>query len=142
MTKQEKKKLIPIGIDDFERLVEGNYYFADKSLLIKELLDSGAAVTLLPRPRRFGKTLNLSMLRYFFEKVVDRSYTSIHFPAENTQYERGSLQGERENSIFNTNTQGQENNKSARPEERETRLEGFVRAVYAGIRPTLNLTNF
>jgi len=136
MTEQKKKKLIPIGIDDFERLVEGNYYFADKSLLIKELLDSGAAVTLLPRPRRFGKTLNLSMLRYFFEKVVDRSYTSIHFPAENTQYERGSLQGERENSIFNTNTQGQENNKSARPEERETRLEacpepvewGFVRA--------------
>lgn len=65
MTNQEKKRPIPIGIDDFERLVGGNYYFADKSLLIKELLDSGAAVTLLPRPRRFGKTLNLSMLRYF-----------------------------------------------------------------------------
>ncbi|HBL98283.1 TPA: AAA family ATPase [Candidatus Dependentiae bacterium] len=69
MTEQKKKKLIPIGIDDFERIVEGNYYFADKSLLIKELLDSGAVVTLIPRPRRFGKTLNLSMLRYFFEKV-------------------------------------------------------------------------
>jgi len=89
MTEQKKKKLIPIGIDDFKELVEQNYYFTDKSLLIKELLDSGAKVTLLPRPRRFGKTLNLSMLRYFFEKVVDRSYTSIHFPAENTQYERG-----------------------------------------------------
>ncbi|HBL98557.1 TPA: AAA family ATPase [Candidatus Dependentiae bacterium] len=68
MAEYGKKKQIPVGIDDFERLVEGNYYFADKSLLIKELLDSGAVVTLIPRPRRFGKTLNLSMLRYFFEK--------------------------------------------------------------------------
>src|SRR3989339_354630 len=65
----ETKKFVPIGIDDFERLVEGNYYFTDKSLLIKEVLDSGAAVTLLSRSRRFGKTLNMSMLRYFFEKV-------------------------------------------------------------------------
>ena len=81
MTEQKKKKLIPIGIDDFERLLEGNYYFADKSLLIKELLDSGAAVTLLPRPRRFGKTLNLSMLRYFFEKVAPL-IPSIELPLE------------------------------------------------------------
>ncbi|HBY05854.1 MAG: hypothetical protein UV38_C0003G0236 [candidate division TM6 bacterium GW2011_GWE2_42_60] len=81
MTEQKKKKLIPIGIDDFERLLEGNYYFADKSLLIKELLDSGAAVTLLPRPRRFGKTLNLSMLRYFFEKVAPL-IPSIGLPLE------------------------------------------------------------
>jgi len=77
---EQKKKYIPIGIDDFKQLVEGNYYFADKSLLIKELLDSKAAVTLIPRPRRFGKTLNLSMIRYFFEKVVDRSYPFDTFP--------------------------------------------------------------
>lgn len=63
-------KRIPIGISDFKRLMEGNYYFVDKSMFIKELLDSGAAVTLFPRPRRFGKTLNLSMIRYFFEKTV------------------------------------------------------------------------
>lgn len=68
MENQGKKKLIPIGVDDFAKLIEGNYYFADKSLFIKEILDSGAAVTLIPRPRRFGKTLNMSMLRYFFEK--------------------------------------------------------------------------
>ncbi|HBY05886.1 MAG: hypothetical protein UV38_C0004G0008 [candidate division TM6 bacterium GW2011_GWE2_42_60] len=68
MEPMNQKKRIPIGIDDFERLVEDNYYFADKSLLIKELFDSGAAVTLIPRPRRFGKTLNMSMLRWFFEK--------------------------------------------------------------------------
>jgi len=61
-------KSISIGISDFKKLIESNFYFADKSLLIRELLDAKAAVTLIPRPRRFGKTLNLSMLRYFFEK--------------------------------------------------------------------------
>lgn len=66
---QKNTRPIPIGIDDFGKLIEGGYYFADKSLLIKEFLDSGAEVTLIPRPRRFGKTLNLSMVRYFFEKV-------------------------------------------------------------------------
>ena len=63
------RKKLPIGIDDFQELIEGNYYYVDKSLLIKELLDSRAKATLLPRPRRFGKTLNLSMLHYFFEKA-------------------------------------------------------------------------
>ena len=65
---EQKKKQVSIGVDDFERLIEDNYYFVDKSLFIKELFDSGAVVTLIPRPRRFGKTLNMSMLRYFFEK--------------------------------------------------------------------------
>ncbi len=63
------RKKLPIGVYDFARLIGENYYFVDKSLLIKELLDSGAAVTLLPRPRRFGKTVNMSMLNYFFEKT-------------------------------------------------------------------------
>ena len=63
------KQKLPIGISDFKKLIEGNYYYIDKSLLIKELLDGGTEATLIPRPRRFGKTLNLSMLRYFFEKT-------------------------------------------------------------------------
>ena len=63
------KQKLPIGISDFKILREGGYYYIDKSLLIKELLDGGSAATLIPRPRRFGKTLNLSMLRYFFEKT-------------------------------------------------------------------------
>lgn len=72
------KKRISIGISDFKELIEKNFYFADKSLLIKELLDSGAKVTLIPRPRRFGKTLNLSMLRYFFEKNITGGNSNRH----------------------------------------------------------------
>ncbi|HSN87471.1 MAG TPA: AAA family ATPase [Thermoanaerobaculia bacterium] len=60
---------IPIGIDDFRLLRERGLAYVDKSSLIRELLDEpGVGVVLLPRPRRFGKTVNLSMLRYFFEK--------------------------------------------------------------------------
>lgn len=59
---------IPIGVVDFRSLREQRLEYIDKSHLIRELLDRGAQVVLLPRPRRFGKTLNLSMLRYFFEK--------------------------------------------------------------------------
>ena len=59
---------LPIGIDNFEKVVKGGYYFVDKTLFIKELLDMKGEVNLFTRPRRFGKTLNMSMLRYFFEK--------------------------------------------------------------------------
>ena len=60
---------VPIGIDDFRELREQRLEYVDKSHLVQELIDRpGAKVVLLPRPRRFGKSLNLSMLRYFFEK--------------------------------------------------------------------------
>lgn len=59
---------IPIGIHDFRLLREQGLEYVDKSHLVREVIDQGAQVLLLPRPRRFGKTLNLSMLRYFFEK--------------------------------------------------------------------------
>src|SRR5262245_32273817 len=60
---------IPIGIDDFRKLREEGLAYVDKSSLIRALLDErGIEVALLPRPRRFGKTLNLSMLRCWFEK--------------------------------------------------------------------------
>ncbi|HJC25417.1 MAG TPA: ATP-binding protein [Candidatus Eisenbergiella merdavium] len=57
----------PIGIDDFEKLISNGCYYVDKTLLIRELLEKRGEVNLFVRPRRFGKTLNLSMLRYFFE---------------------------------------------------------------------------
>ena len=59
---------IGIGVSNFRELRRSNNYYVDKSFLIEELITTGDRVTLLPRPRRFGKTLNLSMLRYFFEK--------------------------------------------------------------------------
>ena len=68
-----ERKLLPIGIDDYKKLIEGNYYYVDKTLFVKELIDHLSEVNLFTRPRRFGKTLNLSMLRYFFEKPVDGS---------------------------------------------------------------------
>lgn len=61
------KKALPIGVDNFEELITTGYYYVDKTLFIKELLDIKGKVNLFTRPRRFGKTLNLSMLRYFFE---------------------------------------------------------------------------
>ena len=60
-------KPLPIGIDDFEKLISKGYYYVDKTLLISELLEKKGEVNLFTRPRRFGKSLNLSMLRYFFE---------------------------------------------------------------------------
>ena len=66
---------LPVGISDFKKLRDENCYYIDKSLLIKEILDADSEVILFPRPRRFGKTINLSMLRYYFEKSQDdRSY--------------------------------------------------------------------
>jgi len=59
---------IPLGLSDFKKLRENDSYYVDKSLFIKEVINRPTEVLLLPRPRRFGKTLNLSMLRYFFEK--------------------------------------------------------------------------
>ena len=62
-----RKKAVPVGIEDFERIVREDYYYVDKTLLIEELLINRAPVTLFTRPRRFGKTLNMSMLKYFFD---------------------------------------------------------------------------
>ncbi|WP_252235894.1 AAA family ATPase [Clostridium sp. CH2] len=63
-----KLKALPIGVDSFEKLITRDYYYIDKTLLIKDLLDNKADVNLFTRPRRFGKTLNMSMLQYYFEK--------------------------------------------------------------------------
>ena len=54
-------KKFAVGESDFKDIIKGNYYYVDKSLFIKEILDRGEKVILIPRPRRFGKTLNISM---------------------------------------------------------------------------------
>ncbi|MCP5106040.1 MAG: AAA family ATPase [bacterium] len=66
-----KMKKLPVGISDFKDVITGNYYYVDKTLFIKDILDRGDKILLIPRPRRFGKTLNLSMLKYFYDCIPD-----------------------------------------------------------------------
>ena len=71
-----EKKALPIGISDYIR-AQSEYYYVDKTLLIKEFLDKKPLVSLFTRPRRFGKTLNMDMLRVFFE--ISKEDTSVYF---------------------------------------------------------------
>lgn len=70
------KKKLPIGIENFAELQKEDFYYIDKTVLIKELLTGQAKVTLFTRPRRFGKSLNMSMLKYFFEPGTDKKLFS------------------------------------------------------------------
>ena len=76
------RQLMPVGYDDFQTLRQENLYFVDKTYFIKELAETAGQVKLITRPRRFGKTLNLSMLRYFY---------SIEQAAENRKLFAGTL---------------------------------------------------
>ena len=71
------RKKIPIGISDYKLLVSEDYYYVDKTDFIRQIVEEGSLITLLPRPRRFGKTLNLSTLRYFFEKTEGNVYRPL-----------------------------------------------------------------
>ena len=66
VTEMRDKKPLPVGIDDFRKIIEEDYYYLDKTKMIEDILLDKAEVTLFTRPRRFGKTLNMSMLNYFF----------------------------------------------------------------------------
>lgn len=90
----QNKLPLPIGASDYKK-VSQDYYYVDKTLLIKDILDEQAKVTLFTRPRRFGKTLNMDMLRTFFEKpntiqanilsikVFGRQVKNIHSTKDN-----------------------------------------------------------
>ena len=60
-------KRLAIGVSDFKKIIEGDFYYFDKTKLIEEIINDGSEVKLFARPRRFGKTLNMSMLKYFFD---------------------------------------------------------------------------
>ena len=60
-------KRLAIGVSDFKKIIEGDFYYFDKTKLIEEIIKDGSEVKLFARPRRFGKTLNMSMLKYFFD---------------------------------------------------------------------------
>ena len=64
-----ERKPLPIGIEDFKEVIDSGYYFVDKTLMIKDLIVNKVKVGLFTRPRRFGKTLNMSMIQRFFEKT-------------------------------------------------------------------------
>lgn len=65
------KRNLPIGIEFYKKIIDESYYYVDKTLMIKELLDRQSYVNLFTRPRRFGKTLALDMIKTFFEKEMD-----------------------------------------------------------------------
>ena len=65
--KNSKKTKLPIGVSNFKDIIEKNYYYFDKTKFIENILEDGSQVKLFTRPRRFGKTLNISMLKYFFD---------------------------------------------------------------------------
>ena len=71
------RKKLPIGISDYKELISEGYYYVDKTDFIRQIIENGSKITLLPRPRRFGKTLNLSTLRYFFEKTEGNVYRPL-----------------------------------------------------------------
>lgn len=71
------RKKLPIGISDYKLMISEDYYYVDKTDFIRQIVEDGSLITLLPRPRRFGKTLNLSTLRYFFEKTEDNIYRPL-----------------------------------------------------------------
>ena len=67
MKKKKNKKKLPIGLSDFKEIIEYDYYYFDKTKFIEKILEERSKVKLFTRPRRFGKTLNISMLKYFFD---------------------------------------------------------------------------
>ena len=77
---------IPIGISDFKTIIEDNFLFIDKTMLIKEFWESNGQTILLPRPRRFGKTLNMSMIKYFFSSEENKDANRSLF--ENLEIEK------------------------------------------------------
>ena len=79
------QKDISIGIESYKEIVDRPYYYVDKTLLIKDLLDNGTLVSCFTRPRRFGKTLALSMLKTFFELEMDSKGNVI----DNSHYFEG-----------------------------------------------------
>lgn len=76
---------LPVGIDDFKKLRQSDFYYVDKTRLIEQLLQNWGEVNLFTRPRRFGKTLNMSMLKNFFEIEADRSLFEGLYIAQNQE---------------------------------------------------------
>lgn len=79
----ENLKKLPVGFDDFKKIRENHFYYVDKTQLIEHLLQKWGEVNLFTRPRRFGKTLNMSMLKNFFEIGTDETLFEGLYISEN-----------------------------------------------------------
>lgn len=80
-----RKVKLPTGIDNFQKIRTNDYYYVDKTALIEQVLENGSEVTLFTRPRRFGKSLNMSMLQCFFEIGTDASLFENLYISKNTE---------------------------------------------------------
>lgn len=87
MNKQLK---LPVGIDSFEEIRKSEFYYVDKTRLVEQLLENWGAVNLFSRPRRFGKTLNMSTLKCFFEIGTDRTLFDGLYIAEKPFIRKGA----------------------------------------------------
>lgn len=83
--KQIRKAKLPTGIDDFQKIRTNNYYYVDKTAVIEQVLENGSEVTLFTRPRRFGKSLNMSMMQCFFEAGADASLFENLYISKNAE---------------------------------------------------------
>lgn len=84
-----KTKKFPIGTSDFKRVITDNYYYVDKTKLIKDIIDSGVTVSLFTRPRRFGKSLNLSMLKNYFKIGADKGlFSGLYIDKQDISYKQ------------------------------------------------------
>ena len=80
----KKKKKLPIGIESFDEMICDGYYYVDKTSMIADLLNNGGKVNLFTRPRRFGKSLNMSMLERFFSLNTDKNiFKGLRISEEN-----------------------------------------------------------
>ncbi len=86
----EKKLKLPVGIDGFEKIRRNGFYYIDKTKLIEQLFLNWGEVNLFTRPRRFGKTLNMSMLKSFFEIGTDTSLFDGLYVSENKETVRAA----------------------------------------------------
>ena len=83
-----KMKKLPVGVSLFKDIVMGGYYYVDKTLFIKEIMDKGDKILLIPRPRRFGKTLNISMLKYFYDCCPEKGGTEAEGTGTANSYKK------------------------------------------------------
>lgn len=85
----DRPKRFPIGSSDFERVITDNYYYVDKTKLIKDIIDNGAMVYLFTRPRRFGKSLNLSMLKNYFKIGTNKEiFSGLYIDKQDAYYKQ------------------------------------------------------